>query len=186
MSKPQIISTKPPLHVGVIFTGTPPVNMQSVSHVLSTAWRTREISTLHGGLMRNVPDVCKNSQVFPATVWQTLAQFSMQLLGNFKYYLAACRLFAKYADKQLAGKCQSYPQKWSTTVSIISFCWLGNVRAIKAIHKWSPTGQWFHFAGWEMSKLSTKVIPHSVNDFILLAGKCQSYPQRWSTTVLAI
>ena len=90
------------------------------------------ISTLHGGLMRNVPDVCKNSQVFPATVWQTLAQFSMQLLGNFKYYLAACRLFAKYADKQLAGKCQSYPQ----------------------------------------------VIPHSVNDFILLAEKCQSYPQK--------
>ena len=44
-------------------------------------------------------------------------------------------------------------------------------------------------AGWEMSepsKLSTKVIPHSVNDFILLAEKCQSYPQKWSPTVSMI
>ena len=49
-----------------------------------------------------------------------------------------------------------------------------------------PQSQWFHFAGWEMSELSTNVITHRVNDFILLAGKCQSYPQMWSPTVSMI
>ena len=150
------------------------------------------ISTLHGGLVGNVPDVCKNSQVFPATVWQTLAQFSIQLLGSFKYHCAACRLFAKYADKQLAGKwgnvwlagkcqsypqaihhsvndfillagkCHSYPQMWSPTVSMIWFCWLGNVRAI---HKWSPTVSVVLF--WQISISFLKLL------FDFIWGECE-------------
>ena len=131
------------------------------------------ISTLHGGLVGNVPDVCKNSQVFPATVWQTLAQFSMELLGSFKYHRAACRLFAKYADKQLAGKCQSYPQVIRHSVN--NFILLAG--------KCQSYPQVIHHSVNDFILLAGKcqsypqVIHHSVNDFILLAGKCQSYPQ---------